>query len=76
MKADKYRYWQGRPVQERMDAVSEMTLAAYAMKGAAPDVARFQRTVMWFSFHTQPRFTKNLGKLRRFPHRHHIRSGH
>jgi hypothetical protein len=46
MKAEEYRYWQSRPVHERMDAVSEMTLAAYAMKGAAPDVPRFQRTVI------------------------------
>ena len=42
MKADEYRYWQSRPVHERMDAVSEMSLAAYAMKGAAPDVPRLQ----------------------------------
>ena len=38
MKADEYRYWQSRSVQERMDAVSELTLAIYAMKGAAPDL--------------------------------------
>src|SRR6266567_5858771 len=34
MKADEYRYWQSRPVHERMDAVSELTQAMYAMKGA------------------------------------------
>ena len=28
MKADEYRYWQSRPVHERMDAVAEMILAA------------------------------------------------
>jgi hypothetical protein len=33
MKADEYRYWQSRPVHERMAAVSELTLGAYAMKG-------------------------------------------
>jgi hypothetical protein len=33
MKADEYRYWQSRPVHERMTAVSELTLAAYEMKG-------------------------------------------
>jgi hypothetical protein len=33
MKADEYRYWQSRPVHERMDAVEEITLATYAMKG-------------------------------------------
>jgi hypothetical protein len=43
MKADEYRYWQSRPVHERMDAVSEMTLAAYATQSYA------------VSFHTQPR---------------------
>jgi len=36
MKADEYRYWQSRPVHDRMDAVSELTLAMYATKGAAP----------------------------------------
>ena len=46
MKADEYRYWQSRPVHERMDAVSELTLAMYAMKGAAPDVPRLQRTLI------------------------------
>ncbi len=45
MKADEYRYWQSRPVWERMDAVSAMALAAYAMKGTATDVPRLQRTL-------------------------------
>jgi hypothetical protein len=45
MKAGEYRYWQGRPVHERMNAVSELTLSAYAMKEALPDVPRLQRTV-------------------------------
>ena len=45
MKADEYRYWQGRPVHERMDAVEEINLAAYAIKGIelGPDVPRLQR---------------------------------
>jgi hypothetical protein len=45
MKADEYRYWQSRPVWERMNAVEEITLAAYAMKGVElePDVPRLQR---------------------------------
>ncbi len=42
MKADEYRYWQSRPAYERMAAVSEMSLNAYAMKGAAQDVPRLQ----------------------------------
>ena len=33
MKADEYRYWQSRPVHERMDAVEEMIQTAYALKG-------------------------------------------
>jgi hypothetical protein len=46
MKADEYRYWQSRPADERMDAVAEITLATYAMKGAPPDVPRLQRTLV------------------------------
>jgi hypothetical protein len=48
MKADEYRYWQSRPAHERMDAVEEINLAAYAVKGVElaklePDVPRLQR---------------------------------
>ena len=45
MKADEYRYWQSRPVWERMDAVEEMVEAAYAIKRweIEPDVAGLQR---------------------------------
>ena len=46
MKADEYRYWQSRHVHERMDAVSELTTAAYALKGMAPDVPRLQGPVV------------------------------
>ena len=42
MKADEYRYWQSRPVHERMEAVSELTTAAYALKGMVFDVPRLQ----------------------------------
>jgi hypothetical protein len=42
MKADEYRYWQSRPVWERMDAVTELTLGAYSMKGKPVDVPRLQ----------------------------------
>jgi len=45
MKAEEYRYWRSRPVHERMNAVSELTRAVYAMKEALPDVPRLQRTV-------------------------------
>ena len=33
LKADEYRDWQALSPQERMDAVVEITLAAYHMKG-------------------------------------------
>jgi hypothetical protein len=46
MKADEYRYWQSRPVHERMNAVSEITLAAYALKGSVPDVRRLERVAV------------------------------
>ncbi len=46
MKADEYRYWQSRPVHERMDAVSELTTAAYALKGIVPDLPRHQWPVV------------------------------
>jgi len=39
MKADEYRYWQSRPVHERMAAVSELSTEAYALKGMT-DVPR------------------------------------
>lgn len=44
MKADEYRYWQSRPAYERMDAVEQITIATYAMKGVEElDVSRLQR---------------------------------
>ncbi len=46
LKADEYRDWQELPAQERMDAVVEITLAAYRMKGLTPDVRRLQRTLV------------------------------
>jgi hypothetical protein len=48
MKADEYRYWQNRPVHERMDAVEELVLAIYAMKGTKLelDVPRLQRPLV------------------------------
>ena len=46
MKADEYRYWQSRPVYERVAAVSELTQIHYALKGEAPDVPRLQRTLV------------------------------
>jgi hypothetical protein len=45
MKAAEYRYWQSRPASERMQAVSEITLALYTMKGSDADVSRLQRVI-------------------------------
>jgi hypothetical protein len=42
MKADEYRYWQSRPVHERMEAVAELSLAAYGLK----DEPRLERTLV------------------------------
>jgi len=48
IKAEEYRYWQSRPVHERIAAVSELTQALYAIKGATPDVPRLERTLIRF----------------------------
>ncbi len=48
LKAEEYRYWQSRPVHERIAAVSELTQEHYALKGEAPDVPRLQRTLVRF----------------------------
>jgi hypothetical protein len=48
VKADEYRYWQSRPLHERLAAVSELTQEQYAMKGAVPGVPRLQRTLVRF----------------------------
>ncbi|HEU5351305.1 MAG TPA: hypothetical protein VFU55_06880 [Terracidiphilus sp.] len=42
MKAEELRYWQSRPAHERMEAVSSLTHAAYAMKDPETDVRRLQ----------------------------------
>jgi hypothetical protein len=48
MKADEYRYWQSRPVHERVAAVSELTEEGYRLKGFKPDAFRLQRTLVRF----------------------------
>lgn len=48
LKADEYRYWQSRPVHERVAAVSELTQEHYALKGEVPNVPGLQRTVVHF----------------------------
>jgi hypothetical protein len=47
LKAEEYRYWQSRPVHERVNAVSKLTQEHYALKGEAPD-PRLQRTLVRF----------------------------
>lgn len=47
MKADEYRYWQSRPVHERMAAVSELTLAAYEMKDSVSFLPRSEWPVVY-----------------------------
>jgi hypothetical protein len=48
MKSDEYRYWQGRPVHERVAAVWELTEIGYKLKGFKPDAFRLQRTLVHF----------------------------
>jgi len=48
MWADECPYWQSCPVNERMDAVSELTTAANALKGRTSDVPRLQGPVFCF----------------------------
>lgn len=46
LKADEYRYWQSRPIHERIAVVSELAQEHYALRGEAPDVPRLQRTIV------------------------------
>lgn len=47
MKADEYRYWQSRPVRERIDAAAELSLMQFDWKEPARDVERrLQRTLV------------------------------
>jgi hypothetical protein len=48
MKADEYRYWQSRPVYERLAAIWDLTVEGYTMKGFQPDDFRLQRTLVHF----------------------------
>ncbi|HXB75325.1 MAG TPA: hypothetical protein VNY05_44245 [Candidatus Acidoferrales bacterium] len=48
MKADEYRYWQSRPVHERLAAVAELTEEGYRMKGVGLDAFRLQTTLVRF----------------------------
>jgi hypothetical protein len=46
MKADEYVCWQELPPQQRMEALAEITTAAYRLKDPAADVRRLQRTLV------------------------------
>ena len=48
MKSDEYRYWQSRPVHERMDAVEEINRFAYAMSRIKqePEVSKLQGSIV------------------------------
>lgn len=46
MKADEYRYWQSRPLHERVAAVSQLTRENYALKAGSPGEPRLQRTLV------------------------------
>jgi hypothetical protein len=46
MKAAEYRAWQRLPPRDRIRAVMDITVAAYALKGQVLDVPRLQRTLV------------------------------
>jgi hypothetical protein len=48
MKAEEYRYWQSRPVHERVAAVWELNEEGYKLKGLNQDAFRLQRTLVHF----------------------------
>jgi hypothetical protein len=44
--AETYRYWQSRPVAERMEAVSEIIRDVYWMKGIDIDALPMDKTIV------------------------------
>lgn len=46
MKTAELRHWQSLPPRERIQAVSDISITAYALKGKFPDVPRLQRTLV------------------------------
>jgi hypothetical protein len=48
LKAEEYRYWQSRPVHERMDAVAELSLAMFGIEGTVQDAPKLERTLVRF----------------------------
>jgi hypothetical protein len=48
IEAEQYRYWQSRPVHERMAAVSELSSAKYGLKHDGPEGPRLDKTLVRF----------------------------
>ncbi|HKD04474.1 MAG TPA: hypothetical protein VKB79_01115 [Bryobacteraceae bacterium] len=47
MKADEYRYWQSRPIQERLDTAAELSIMGYQLKEPTRNVqSGLQRTLV------------------------------
>ena len=46
MKAEEYRYWQGRPAFERLAATADISAQAYRSKDATIDVSPLRRTLV------------------------------
>jgi hypothetical protein len=47
IKADEYRYWQSRPIHERLDTAAELSIMGYQLKEPRRDVqSGFQRTLV------------------------------
>jgi hypothetical protein len=47
MKADEYRYWQSRPIHERLDTAAELSIMGYELKEPTRDVqSGLQRTLV------------------------------
>ncbi len=48
IKAEEYRYWQSRPVHERMAKVSELSSAKYGLKHDGSDAPRLDKALVRF----------------------------
>jgi len=46
IKLEEYRYWQSRPLHERLQAVFELTQELYKMKGKVQGVPRLEKTLV------------------------------
>jgi hypothetical protein len=48
IEAEQYRYWQSRPVHERMAEVSRLSTAMYGLKHDGSEVPRLEKTLVSF----------------------------